>query len=198
MAKWLVLTKSSFADPFNGLVVVNAGTSGVNTNPKLWRAVQASLSCALDGNAQNTGYVHITTLEEYDSITGVATGNTKANTPGDANYMPDYMDVSKCPIPNQTVNNVNIIVGNSGKTYDVYINGGNGSGAQYAFNNVGAGGTQGNIPVDIYEVMIRYTSPTHMGIYAAPTTINGVVKNSTMTSYFLTNNISAPITISLP
>lgn len=47
--------------------------------------------------ADNTGYVVVSTLEEYNVNTGDPTGVTKMNTPSDPDYIPPYVDVVECP-----------------------------------------------------------------------------------------------------
>lgn len=47
----------------------------------------------------NTGYKAWYTLEQYNTVTGAATGTTKANTSGDPDYVAPVYDVSSCPLP---------------------------------------------------------------------------------------------------
>lgn len=47
----------------------------------------------------NTGYKVYNTLEEYDTATGVATGNTKPNVDTDPDYVAPVYDTTTCPIP---------------------------------------------------------------------------------------------------
>jgi hypothetical protein len=46
----------------------------------------------------NTGYKIFTDLEEYDELTGNATGNTKPNVDSDPDYIPPTEDTQACPI----------------------------------------------------------------------------------------------------
>lgn len=52
----------------------------------------------LYNNPVNTGMKAYTTLQQYDTRTGTATGKTKPNTEGDPNYVAPSSDVSFCPI----------------------------------------------------------------------------------------------------
>lgn len=45
-----------------------------------------------------TGYKAYTTLEEYDTLTGLATGNTKPNIDSDPDYVAPILDELACPI----------------------------------------------------------------------------------------------------
>jgi len=47
----------------------------------------------------NTGKKGYQTLEQYDVATGLATGLTKPNTPGDPDYVPPVTDLVSCPLP---------------------------------------------------------------------------------------------------
>ena len=200
---WATVLKSSFADPFGGSIVINAGGTQSTATNLLWRAVQASLTCVLDLNNLNTGYVHVTTLEQYDGLTGVATGVTKSNTPSDPDYIADYIDTARCPAPSTPANNVTILVNaNSTHYYDVYLTGANGNGTVYVLYNLGANNQATypntmNVPVDIYQVDIKHPG-THDLTTISPVVINGVNTNSSISSYFSTNNVSVPLTISLP
>jgi hypothetical protein len=93
MKKVLSLIKSSLHDYRCCDETVTTPVDGVVL---LWRALQSSLTCVLDGNNKNTGYVHVVTLQQYNSATGITNGVTKVNSPGDPNYIPDYLDNSFC------------------------------------------------------------------------------------------------------
>lgn len=62
-----------------------------------WRIKQSSVSC-VTSNGLRTGYAHADTLEKYNVANGVATGDVKANAPGDADYQPDYLDPVNCAV----------------------------------------------------------------------------------------------------
>lgn len=47
----------------------------------------------------NTGYKAWATLEQYNVATGVATGTTKPNDPGDPDYVAPVYDPATCPLP---------------------------------------------------------------------------------------------------
>lgn len=47
----------------------------------------------------NTGYKGFTSLEEYYTDNGEATGTYKANSPGDPNYVAPVLDTASCPLP---------------------------------------------------------------------------------------------------
>lgn len=72
------------------LKVVNSGNVIVlNTYSELFQLTAAS---------SNTGFKAWTTLEEYDTISGLATGKEKPNTPGAPDYFPPVYDPSTCPL----------------------------------------------------------------------------------------------------
>jgi hypothetical protein len=48
---------------------------------------------------QNTGMKAYATLEQYSVTTGLATGITKPNDPGDPDYVPPVEDLTTCPLP---------------------------------------------------------------------------------------------------
>ena len=79
-----------------------------------WRALASSVTCVQGSNDLNTGYATVATLEEYNLSTGLATGNTKPNSPSDPNYVPDYIS-SNCPIQTPPHNG-----GASGTTINCY------------------------------------------------------------------------------
>lgn len=94
----LSLIKSTFHD-----IRCCDENSGTQTDPQTgistsWRAFVSSLTCLLDSNGKNTGYVHCQTLEEYDIANNQPTGVTSPNIPSHAGYIPDYLDTSMCAI----------------------------------------------------------------------------------------------------
>lgn len=62
--------------------------------PRAWRPI--GQFCALVDGARN-GYSGWSTLEEYDTYHGTATGNTKPNTIGDPDYVAPVYDAVSCP-----------------------------------------------------------------------------------------------------
>lgn len=46
----------------------------------------------------NTGQKVVLTLEQVDQTSGLPTGLTKNNIPGDPDYIPPYVDLTDCPI----------------------------------------------------------------------------------------------------
>jgi len=63
----------------------------------VWRVLSSSAYC-ITSNGANTGQKAWSTLEEYNEDTGQATGNTKANAPGDPDYLPPVTDTNACPL----------------------------------------------------------------------------------------------------
>lgn len=57
----------------------------------------------------NTGQKVVLTLEQVDDTTGVPTGLTKNNTPGDPDYIAPYTDLTDCPITTSFTCPANII-----------------------------------------------------------------------------------------
>ncbi|MES2110950.1 MAG: hypothetical protein V4577_19490 [Bacteroidota bacterium] len=57
------------------------------------------MSCVLDGNGSNTGFVNVGTLEQFFNDDNSPTGTTKSNLPSDANYIANYRDINMCPLP---------------------------------------------------------------------------------------------------
>lgn len=99
MSKWGHYIKSSFSDlrccDETTSTIVDPGDPSVTY---AWRALASSLTCVLDGSGNNTGYAHYATLEKYNTSTGVATGDTKANNVSDADYVSDHIDTNTCPV----------------------------------------------------------------------------------------------------
>lgn len=55
---------------------------------------------------ENTGIFIYTTLIEVDAITGVPTGATKPNIPGDIDYIPPQQNLQSCPISTTTTTTI--------------------------------------------------------------------------------------------
>lgn len=53
---------------------------------------------------ENTGYTGYTTLEEYFTDNGLATGNCKNNLTSDPDYVAPIWDTDSCPIINYIIN----------------------------------------------------------------------------------------------
>lgn len=66
-----------------------------------WRGV--GLYCIVESGSR-TGDAAYSTLEQYDTITGLSTGVTKPNSPSDPDYIDSFEDLLTCPIGAEYVN----------------------------------------------------------------------------------------------
>lgn len=87
----------------NQSAVGNINVDIQKSNVTFWQGRPSSYQCVVE-NGQRTGYAMYSILEEYDSVGGPlttswATGRTKANTPGDPDYIPPEFNFISCAPP---------------------------------------------------------------------------------------------------
>lgn len=173
-------------------------------NPEIiygWRAQNGTITCVIDANGKNTGYAHVNVLEKFDTATGLATGDTKLNVSTDANYIPDYIDLSNCAVqpPENEITDACYITNSCDSVPGISFINADGVHTVY-HNDIGVGQTfsgtirQGNYTRVMFSGMINNgsTSPD-----AIKVTCNTVVKTGANGAFIVFDNVSSPFDINI-
>ena len=119
------------ANSSNAQTVGNAyvGTTGgqlyVNTNGNISNDIVNALGAVqcetIPGSSGNTGYVAYSTLEEYDELTGLATGNTKPNIENDPDYVMPIYNSEECPAVTFEINPTYKLISNDWSIFTINV-----------------------------------------------------------------------------
>jgi hypothetical protein len=160
-----------------------------------WRALASSITCVVAPSDLNTGFANVATLEEFNTVTGLPTGNTKPNSPSDPNFIPDYIS-SSCPVQQtggstSKFSTISCHIGSKGSVEIMGINGDPTDFMRSFTPNSNQTVTLGGAAFDIRIV----TNDIGGSPLACTVFVNGLAVDST--GDVTVNNVSNPFTVSV-